>query len=124
MRLASQRGNRASAQDPDSHNGKVHRITPDGGIPADNPFANGGGLASIWSMGHRNPQGAAVHPRTGELWTVEHGARGGDEVNRPKAGDNHGWPEVSYGTHYSGAKIGQGETAPGFVEPPRLAQRT
>ncbi|SDX83530.1 Glucose/arabinose dehydrogenase, beta-propeller fold [Albimonas donghaensis] len=112
-----ERGNRASAQDPDSHNGKVHRITPDGGIPADNPFANGGGLASIWSMGHRNPQGAAVHPRTGELWTVEHGARGGDEVNRPRAGDNHGWPEVSYGTHYSGAKIGQGETAPGFVEP-------
>lgn len=112
-----ERGDRASAQDPDSHNGKVHRITPDGGIPADNPFANGGGLASIWSMGHRNPQGAAVHPRTGELWTVEHGARGGDEVNRPRAGDNHGWPEVSYGTHYSGAKIGQGETAPGFVEP-------
>lgn len=112
-----ERGDRASAQDPHSHNGKVHRITADGGIPADNPYANGGGLASVWSLGHRNPQGAAVHPRTGALWTVEHGARGGDELNRPEAGVNYGWPVISYGTHYSGAKIGEGEAAPGYAQP-------
>ncbi|MDF2234375.1 PQQ-dependent sugar dehydrogenase [Albimonas sp. CAU 1670] len=112
-----ERGNRPSAQDPDVANGKVHRIFPDGRIPQDNPFAQGGGLASVWSLGHRNPQGAAVDPETGTLWVVEHGARGGDEVNRPVPGGNFGWPEVSYGTHYSGREFPRGATAPG-IEPP------
>lgn len=112
-----ERGDRESAQDPYSHNGKVHRITQDGGIPSDNPFANGGGLSSVWSLGHRNPQGAAIDPATGALWTVEHGARGGDEVNRPEPGVNYGWPVISYGTHYSGRRIGEGTEAPGYAQP-------
>lgn len=112
-----ERGNRPSAQDPEVANGKVHRIFPDGRIPQDNPFAQGGGLASVWSLGHRNPQGAAVDPETGTLWVVEHGARGGDEVNRPVPGGDFGWPEVSYGTHYSGRAFPGGATAPG-IEPP------
>ena len=68
-------------------------------------------------MGHRNPQGAALHPTTGELWTVEHGARGGDEINIPRAGRNYGWPVISYGRHYSGLKIGEGAHKEGMEQP-------
>ena len=68
-------------------------------------------------MGHRNVQGAAIEPATGRLWTVEHGARGGDEINRPEAGLNYGWPVISYGRHYSGARIGQGTEAEGYEQP-------
>ncbi|WP_339950325.1 PQQ-dependent sugar dehydrogenase [uncultured Albimonas sp.] len=112
-----ERGNRPSAQDPNVANGKVHRILPDGSIPQDNPFVDGGGLASIWSLGHRNPQGAAIDPQTGTFWVTEHGARGGDEVNLPRAGANFGWPEVSYGTHYSGREFPKGSAAEGVAQP-------
>ena len=87
----------------DKYPGKIHRIKDDGGIPADNPFVNNPKIvASVWSFGHRNPQGLALHPTTGELWETEHGPRGGDEVNLVQKGKNHGWPVVSYGTHYDG----------------------
>jgi glucose/arabinose dehydrogenase len=109
---------RARAQTLDSHLGKVVRIERDGKVPADNPFVDrAGALPEIWTYGHRNVQGAALHPATGELWTHEHGPRGGDELNRTLAGRNYGWPTVSYGIEYSGGKISDSPTAPG-IEPP------
>ena len=112
------RGDGPRAQDPGDHAGSVLRIQDDGGIPKDNPFAEArGGAPEVWSYGHRNPQGAAKHPDTGALWTVEHGARGGDEINQPQAGRNYGWPTISYGRHYSGGKIGMGTSAPGMEQP-------
>lgn len=112
------RGDRPRAQDPFDAAGKVLRIAKDGSIPADNPFADGEkALPEIWSIGHRNPQGATLNDDTGELWTLSHGARGGDEINIPKAGKNYGWPNVSYGVHYSGGKIGEGTSAPGYEQP-------
>jgi glucose/arabinose dehydrogenase len=106
------------AQDLSSGIGKIVRINPDGSVPRDNPFAGrAGARPEIWSYGHRNVQAAAPHPETGQLWTVEHGARGGDEVNRPEAGKNYGWPVISYGVHYSGAKIGEGTAKPGMEQP-------
>ena len=110
------RGDDDQAQDPNGTLGKVIRITTDGSIPAGNPFANGGGRPEIWSIGHRNPQGAALD-EAGRLWTVSHGARGGDEINRPEAGKNYGWPVISYGTEYSGAKIGIGTERAGMEQP-------
>jgi aldose sugar dehydrogenase len=113
-----ERGERALAQDPSVNRGQVIRIHTDGRIPADNPFVSRDGYRpEIWSYGHRNPQGAAIHPETGALWIHEHGARGGDEVNIPKRGGNHGWPVIAYGTHYSGAPIGVGRSAPGVEQP-------
>lgn len=110
------RGAADRAQDPFDHAGKIVRLNRDGSIPADNPFADGKqAFPEIWSIGHRNPQGATFHD--GALWTVEHGARGGDEINRPQAGVNHGWPVISYGRHYSGGKIGVGTEAPGYEQP-------
>ncbi|SDU28402.1 PQQ-dependent sugar dehydrogenase [Stappia sp. ES.058] len=112
------RGEAERAQDPFDHAGSVLRVARDGGIPADNPFANGEkALPEMWSTGHRNIQGAAVEPGTGRLWTVEHGARGGDEINVPRAGLNYGWPVISYGRHYSGGRIGVGTTAKGYEQP-------
>ncbi|MCI4663633.1 MAG: PQQ-dependent sugar dehydrogenase [Neomegalonema sp.] len=112
------RGQRPMAQSKDAHMGKVVRITPTGAVPKDNPFlAAKDVLPEIWSLGHRNAQGAAIRPSDGALWTVEHGARGGDEINKPLPGRNYGWPVISYGTHYSGAKIGRGQKAPGFEQP-------
>lgn len=111
-----ERGARPEAQNPQAHNGKVIRIARDGSIPSDNPFATGGALPEIWSLGHRNPQGAALDTR-GRLWTVEHGARGGDEVNRPQPGRNYGWPVISYGVHYSGGRIGEGQAKEGLEQP-------
>lgn len=112
------RGDRPRAQDPFDTAGKVLRINPDGSIPDDNPFRDGkNALPQIWSTGHRNPQGATLNDETGEVWTLSHGARGGDEINIPKAGKNYGWPEISYGVHYSGGKIGQGTSAPGYEQP-------
>ena len=88
--------------------GKIVRINPDGTIPKDNPFVGRRGAnPAIWSYGHRNLQGAAVDP-SGRLWTVEHGAKGGDELNHPEAGKNYGWPIITYGTDYDGTKIGTG----------------
>ena len=87
-------------------------------MPANNPFVGRkDAQPEIWSYGHRNPQAAAIHPGTGKLWTVEHGARGGDEVNIPLAGKNYGWPVISYGTHYSGQKIGAGRAKAGMEQP-------
>tara|TARA_R110002020_G_scaffold35195_4_gene106317 strand:- start:2755 stop:3939 length:1185 start_codon:yes stop_codon:yes gene_type:complete len=111
------RGESERAQDADDHAGSVLRIAADGSIPADNPFADGGGAAEIWSTGHRNPQGMDIDPKTGVLYAVEHGARGGDEVNLPRPGRNYGWPKISYGRHYSGAEIGMGTAAEGFEQP-------
>ena len=112
------RGEEERAQNPGDHAGSVLRIDRSGKAPADNPFSKTSGhLAEIWSVGHRNPQGATIHPKTGELWTVEHGARGGDEINRPKAGRNYGWPVISYGRHYTGGKIGEGTQKVGMEQP-------
>lgn len=116
--LGERNSERARAQSLDTHLGKVVRIERDGRVPADNPFVGRpGALPEIWSYGHRNLQGAALHPGTGELWTIEHGPKGGDELNRTRPGLNFGWPKVSYGVEYSGAKISDSPTAPG-IEPP------
>ena len=109
------RGQRPMAQALDTTIGKVVRVNRDGSIPADNPFAEGGGHPAIWSWGHRNAQGAALSPE-GDLYTVSHGARGGDEINRPERGRDYGWPEVSYGTHYSGRTFPASER-PGTEQP-------
>jgi glucose/arabinose dehydrogenase len=106
------------AQDLSVGFGKIVRITPDGSVPPDNPFVGrGGARPEIWSYGHRNVQAAALDPQTGRLWTVEHGARGGDELNRPEAGKNYGWPTITYGVDYSGASIGEGTAKPGLEQP-------
>ncbi len=109
---------RDSAQDLMSHLGKVIRINADGSVPPDNPFVGRkDAQPEIWSYGHRNLQGAAVHPVTGELWTTEHAARGGDELNIPRAGKNYGWPIITWGTDYDGSKIGEGTTKDGLEQP-------
>lgn len=93
---------RAAAQDLDKLQGKVVRLHADGRVPADNPWVGQAGVrAEIWSYGHRNPQGAALNPWSGQLWTHEHGPRGGDEINIPKAGKNYGWPLATHGVNYS-----------------------
>ena len=109
-------GQRDEAQNPANHIGKVIRIRPDGSVPADNP-KKPGWQPEIWSIGHRNVQGAALHPQSGQLWTAEHGARGGDEINTPKAGLNYGWPVITYGVDYSGLKIGEGTAKAGMEQP-------
>ena len=108
-----------SAQTTDNHIGKVVRIAPDGGVPADNPFAGkAGARAELWSLGHRNIQGLAVHPATGELWASEHGPQGGDEINVVEGGRNYGWPLVTYGRNYgSGTTIGEEGPKPGIEMP-------
>lgn len=109
---------RQLAQDPATHLGKVLRIDPQTGkAAAGNPHLQGA-LPEIWSLGHRNMQAAALDPATGTLWTVEHGPKGGDELNQPQPGRNHGWPVITYGLDYSGAAIGQGLTAQKGMEQP------
>ncbi len=111
------RGDGPSAQDLSRHEGSVIRVHRDGSVPADNPFVGRDGVQpEIWSHGHRNPQGAALDA-DGRLWVVEHGARGGDEVNRVEKGANYGWPVISYGRHYSGARIGEGTAKDGLEQP-------
>jgi glucose/arabinose dehydrogenase len=106
------------AQNLSNHLGKIVRIHLDGSVPRDNPFVGQSDKKpEIWSYGHRNVQAAAIHPQTGALWTVEHGAKGGDEINIPQAGKNYGWPVIAYGKHYSGAKIGLGTAAQGMEQP-------
>ncbi|WP_200845400.1 PQQ-dependent sugar dehydrogenase [Roseomonas sp. 18066] len=107
---------RELSQDVSTHLGKVLRITPEGGAAPGNP-AIAGGQPEIWSFGHRNLQSAALGP-DGALWTIEHGPRGGDELNRPQPGRNYGWPAISYGLEYSGRAIGQGRTAAEGMEQP------
>jgi glucose/arabinose dehydrogenase len=109
---------RERAQDLSVTIGKVVRINADGSIPRDNPFVGRtDARPDIWSYGHRNIQAAARHPQTGQLWTVEHGARGGDELNHPEAGKNYGWPVITYGVDYSGARIGEGTAKAGMEQP-------
>ncbi|ABR61068.1 PQQ-dependent sugar dehydrogenase [Sinorhizobium medicae] len=112
------RGEGERAQDPHDHAGSVLHINADGSIPASNPFRGGtGGLAEIWSTGHRNPQGITFDPEDGKLLTVEHGARGGDEVNNPQPGRNYGWPVITFGKDYSGVEIGEGTAKEGLEQP-------
>ncbi len=114
----SDREIRPQAQQLNSHMGKVIRINADGSTPPDNPFvATEGALAQIWSLGHRNVQGVAVDS-TGTVWTMEHGTRGGDELNRPEAGKNYGWPIIAYGVEYSSQPINEGITAREGLEQP------
>ena len=109
---------RPQAQDLGSHMGKTIRINADGSVPRDNPFVGReGALPEIWSLGHRNVQGIAV-AANGDVWTVEHGTRGGDEVNLDRAGLNYGWPDVAYGIEYRGGPINQGVTARAGIEQP------
>jgi glucose/arabinose dehydrogenase len=107
---------RNEAQNPGNHIGKLIRITPDGKAAAENPKRQGW-RPEIWSIGHRNVQAAALNPGTGRLWTIEHGARGGDEINIPDAGKNYGWPVISYGRNYDGSKIGEGTQKAGMEQP-------
>lgn len=108
---------RPLVQDLSTGIGKIVRINPDGTIPKDNPFAGKAGTnEAIWSYGHRNLQGAVVDP-SGRLWTLEHGAKGGDELNHPEAGKNYGWPVITYGTDYDGTKIGEGTAKAGMEQP-------
>lgn len=103
-------------QNIETTHGKVIRVNADGSVPQDNPFVGRAGNDLVWSSGHRNMQGAAIGP--GGLWTIEHGPRGGDELNQPQAGRNYGWPVVSYGINYRGSDVGDGQSrAQGFEEP-------
>ena len=120
------RGERANGQDPSTHAASVIRLTPDGAPHPDNPHFTDSGKAGwapeIFSIGHRNPQGMAMHPLTGEIWTHEHGPRGGDEINilRPDkdAGANYGWPKVSHGREYAtGLRVSRHDSLPGYVDP-------
>ena len=109
---------RDQAQDLGSLLGKVVRLNADGTVPADNPFVRQtGARPEIWSYGHRNVQGAAIDPASGRLWTIEHGAAGGDELNHPEAGKNYGWPVITYGRDYDGRSIGVGAEKPGMEQP-------
>lgn len=112
-----ERGERDRAQDLNDHNGSVLRLNEDGSIPGDNPFVDrDDAKAAIYSYGHRNPQGAALHPQTGELWIHEHGPRGGDEINLPVPGGNFGWPKATFGKEYYGPEIAP-DSRPGMVDP-------
>ncbi|WP_428000635.1 PQQ-dependent sugar dehydrogenase [Acidovorax sp.] len=105
------------AQKLDNHHGKIVRITPDGAVPADNPFRErAGALPEIWSYGHRNAQGATLAP-DGKLWMHEHGPQGGDEINLPQPGRNYGWPVITYGENYGGGKVGEGTAKAGMEQP-------
>ncbi len=118
---------RPTAQDLDKLQGKVVRIYPDGRIPEDNPFmGQSGARTEIWSYGHRNQQGAALNPWTGVLWTHEHGPRGGDEINIPKAGKNYGWPLATHGINYSLLPIpeAKGETVDGTEAPHHVWEKS
>ena len=106
------------SQNLSNHLGKLIRIRPDGSIPKDNPYVeNTKAKPEIWSYGHRHIQGAAINPKTGDLWLHEHGPRGGDEINIPKPGKNYGWPKASYGVHYSMIPIKDEHEEQGFEEP-------
>lgn len=113
------RGNeKQNPQSLDSDCGKVHRIKDDGSVPADNPFVNKGPAhATVYSYGHRNPQGMTLHPTTGEIWTHEHGPRGGDEVNIVKKANNYGWPVISYGINYDGTTFTNLTAKEGMQQP-------
>ncbi|MEE4177400.1 MAG: PQQ-dependent sugar dehydrogenase [Bacteroides sp.] len=112
------RGEQENAQLISNHNGTVMRLHDDGRIPEDNPFVEDPeARPEIWSYGHRNIQGMALHPVTGELWAHEHGAQGGDEINRILKGENFGWPRVTHGINYDGSIITPDTTLPGMMDP-------
>lgn len=112
------RGQQDLAQDLSRPNGKIHRLHADGRVPEDNPFAKDkNALPTIWSYGHRNPQGLALQPGTGTLWDAEHGPRGGDEINRVNKGANYGWPVITYGMNYNGTPITSHTAKPGMEQP-------
>lgn len=118
LTLGDRFSRRDDAQTLDNHHGKIVRIGKDGRVPADNPFVGqAGALPEIWSYGHRNAQGATLGP-DGRLWMHEHGARGGDEINRPEPGRNHGWPVISHGVNYDGSPVGEGASSKAGMEPP------
>ncbi|WP_136417946.1 PQQ-dependent sugar dehydrogenase [Herbaspirillum sp. ST 5-3] len=122
LTLGERYSRKEDAQKLDNHLGKVVRIRKDGSVPPDNPFADRkssppGALPEIWSYGHRNSQGATIGP-DGKFWMHEHGPQGGDEINRPQAGKNYGWPVITYGENYGGGKIGAGITAKEGMEQP------
>jgi glucose/arabinose dehydrogenase len=113
-----ERGQKQDAQDITRPNGKVHRVFDDGRIPPDNPFVNtSNAIPSIWSFGHRNPQGLTRHPVTGEIWEAEHGPRGGDEVNWIRPGLNYGWPLICWGMDYDGSPISAFTAKEGLEQP-------
>jgi glucose/arabinose dehydrogenase len=116
------RGDKERAQKLDDHAGSVIRLHDDGRVPIDNPFVKRAeALPEKWTLGNRNMQGASLHPKTGELWTHEHGPQGGDEVNVMRSGLNYGWPVITYGVNYGfGTRIGEGQTKPGMVQPLHL----
>ena len=116
------RGDKDRAQKLDDHAGSVIRLHDDGRVPTDNPFAKrAGALPEKWTLGNRNMQGATLHPKTGELWTHEHGPQGGDEVNVMRSGLNYGWPVITHGVNYGlGTRIGEGQSKPGMVQPLHL----
>jgi len=119
--LGDRQGNdsRGLAQDRSVTIGKVIRVNADGSVPQDNPFVGQTGVApEIWSYGHRNVQGADIHPDTGALWTIEHGPRGGDELNHTQAGRNYGWPVISYGIEYRGGAVTDGIAVQEGLEQP------
>lgn len=113
------RGNRnVNPQDISVDGGKVYRINDDGTIPDDNPFIDvPNAKKAIYSYGHRNPQGIFKHPKTGKIWTNEHGPRGGDEINIVEKGKNYGWPKITYGKNYSGTTITKNKSLPGMEQP-------
>src|SRR5882762_7206763 len=114
-----ERGQKERAQRPDDHAGSVIRLHDDGRVPQDNPFVGQPGWKpEKFDLGHRNMQGAALHPQTGMLWTHEHGPQGGDEINIIRPGTNYGWPVITYGANYvTGTRIGEGTTKPGMAQP-------
>lgn len=114
------RGDAQQAQDPGGLAGSVARVTEHGKAPPDNPFVGRpGARPEIYTYGHRNPQGLALHPETGQVWEAEHGPKGGDEINILRPGENYGWPVITYGRGYDGSKIGEGTSRPGMAQPVR-----
>jgi glucose/arabinose dehydrogenase len=113
-----ERGRQDHAQDLTRPNGKIHRVSPDGSIPADNPFVSRDhAIRSIYCFGNRNPQGLTVHPSTGQVWETEHGPMGGDEVNLIESGVNYGWPIITYGLNYNGTPVSDSQQADGLRQP-------
>ncbi|MBK6868803.1 MAG: PQQ-dependent sugar dehydrogenase [Burkholderiales bacterium] len=118
LTLGDRFSRRDDAQTLNNHHGKVVRVGKDGTVPKDNPFVGQtGALPEIWSYGHRNGQGATLAP-DGSFWMHEHGAQGGDEINRPQSGRNYGWPQISHGVNYDGSPVGSGKRSAPGMEPP------
>ncbi|WP_232802969.1 PQQ-dependent sugar dehydrogenase [Gracilimonas amylolytica] len=112
------RGNRdVLPQDITMDGGKVYRLNDDGSVPSDNPFVGEEGIDAVYSYGHRNPQGMDMNPNTGQIWANEHGPRGGDEVNIVEAGNNYGWPVISYGINYNGTEFAEDTARAGMEQP-------